>query len=102
MSDEVDRPPARRPTALSSASSERPDGWDYRDLVIEQLSDELAEMTERAVLAEADREVRRVMTQEALGQVVRMTAQLDEARIEILRLRRGKRRAHARPDRHAA
>jgi hypothetical protein len=91
-----------RPIALSSARSERPEQWDYKDLVIEQLSDELAEMTERAVLAEADREVRRVMTQEALGQVARISAQLDEARLEILRLRAAERRGHARPDRHAA
>jgi cobalamin biosynthesis Mg chelatase CobN len=79
-----------------------PGSWDYRDLVIEQLADELAEMTERAVLAEADREVRRVMMQEALGQVARITAQLNEARMEILRLRAAERRTHARPDRHAA
>jgi hypothetical protein len=74
----------------------------WQDLVIEQLADDLVDMTERAVRAEADRDVRRVMADVALGQLARMTAQLRAARVEILRLRGAGRRAHPRREQYAA
>ena len=73
----------------------------WQDLVMEQLADDLAEMADRAVRAEADRDVRRMMTHATLGQVARITAQLHAARMEIVRLRAAERRARAHPNRSA-
>jgi hypothetical protein len=102
MSLECETPRARPPDAGSTASSGRPDHRNYRDLVIEQLADEWAEMAERAVRAEADVEVWRQMTHVALGQAARTMAQLQAARVEIVRLRSAGRWMNGRPGRDAA